>query len=137
MTGDLFGWMKEHNQSIQEIKITPAGLVELLGLLEAKEINQATGRDIINMMLQSGQSAKEIVAQKGLAIVSDSSLIQVQIKQVLADHPREVNQYLNGKETLANWFFGQVMAVNKGKADPAVIKQEIMKELEKRKSGKS
>jgi aspartyl-tRNA(Asn)/glutamyl-tRNA(Gln) amidotransferase subunit B len=137
MTGDLFGWMKDHNQNIQEIKIIPSGLVELLGLLEAKQINQATTREILNMMLQSGQSAKEIVAQKGLNIVSDSGLIQEQIKQVLTDNPREVDQYLNGKETLANWFFGQVMAINKGKADPGVIKQEIMKELEKRKSEKS
>jgi aspartyl-tRNA(Asn)/glutamyl-tRNA(Gln) amidotransferase subunit B len=88
------------------------------------------------MMLRSGQPAKEIVTQKGLNIVSDSGFIQAQIKQVFADHPREVDQYLNGKESLANWFFGQVMALTKGKADPAVIKQEIEKELGKLKNEK-
>ncbi len=134
MTGDLFGWMKEHNQGIQEIKVSPAGLVELLHLLEAKEVNQATAREVLAVMLMSGQPAKEIVAQKGLGIISDSSFIQVQIKQVLADHPKEVDQYLNGKETLAHWFFGQVMALCKGKADPAVIKLEIENELGKLKS---
>jgi len=129
MTGDLLGWMKEHNQSIQEIKIGPAGLVDLLKLLDANEINQATAREVLAIMLKNGQPAKEIVAQKGLQIVSDSNVIQVTIKQVLSDHPREVEQYLNGKETLAHWFFGQVMALTRGKADPAVVKREIENEL--------
>ena len=129
MTGDIFGWMKEHNQSIQEIKIGPTGLVELIRLIEAKEVNQATAREVLTIMLSSGQSAKEIVVQKGLQIVSDSDFIHGQIRQVLADHPREMEQYLNGKETLANWFFGQVMALTKGKADPAVVKREIENEL--------
>ena len=104
--------------------------MELLGLLEAKQINQATAREILNVMLQSGQSAKEIVVQKELNIVSDSSLIQEHIQRVLSDNPREVEQYLSGKETLANWFFGQVMALTKGKADPGVVKQQIEIELE-------
>lgn len=129
MTGDLFGWMKDHNQSIQELKIDPFGLVEFLNLLETKEINQATARDVLTIMLDRGGSAREIVAQKGLQIVSDSNVIQVTIRQVLADHPKEVEQYLKGKETLAHWFFGQVMTLTKGKADPAVVKREIENEL--------
>jgi aspartyl-tRNA(Asn)/glutamyl-tRNA(Gln) amidotransferase subunit B len=136
MTGDLSGWMKEHNQSIQEIKVAPAGLVELLKLLNAKEINQATAREVLTIMLKNGQPAKEIVYQKGLQIVSDSDSIQGQIRQVLADHPREVEQYLNGKETLINWFFGQVMVLSKGKADPVVVKHEIENELNNFKSKK-
>jgi aspartyl-tRNA(Asn)/glutamyl-tRNA(Gln) amidotransferase subunit B len=136
ITGDLSGWMKEHNQSIQEIKVAPAGLVELLKLLNAKEINQATAREVLTIMLKNGQPAKEIVYQKGLQIVSDSDFIHGQIRQVLADHPREVEQYLKGKETLINWFFGQVMVLTKGKADPAVVKHEIENELNVFKSKK-
>ena len=129
ITGELSGWMKENNQSIQEIKIAPAGLVDLLKLLDTKEISQATAREVLAIMLKDGQPAKEIVAQKGLQIVSDSNFIQGQIRQVLADHPGEVEQYLKGKETLIHWFFGQVMALTKGKADPAIIKREIENEL--------
>ena len=136
MTGDLFGWMKEHNQSIHEIKISPAGIVELIRLVDAKEVNQATAREVLTIMLKSGQTATEIVTQKALQIVSDSNFIQARIRQVLADHPEEVGQYLKGKETLIHWFFGQVMALTKGKADPAILKREIEIELEKLKSKK-
>jgi len=135
MTGDLFGWMKEHDQSIDELKINPAAIVELIHLVETKKVNQATAREVLSIMLKSGQTAAEIVTRKALQIVADSNYIQAQIRQVLADHPMEVKQYLKGKETLVHWFFGQVMALTKGKADPAIVKREIEIELKKIKSG--
>jgi aspartyl-tRNA(Asn)/glutamyl-tRNA(Gln) amidotransferase subunit B len=131
MIGELFGWMNEHHQNIQEIRISPAGLVELLGLVESKAVNHSTARDILAIMLESGRSAKEIMAQMELQIISDSSFIRAQVSQVLADHPEEVNQYVRGKETLSHWFFGQVMSLAKGKADPALVKQEIETQLKK------
>jgi aspartyl-tRNA(Asn)/glutamyl-tRNA(Gln) amidotransferase subunit B len=134
IVGDLFGWMNDHRQSFSNAKITPAMLVELLVLLEGRQINPSTAKDILAEMLSSGFTAKEIVNKKSLQIVSDIRDIQKAIQQVLADHPREVDQYCKGKETLSHWFFGQVMAFFKEKADPDTIKHEIDVALRKLKA---
>ncbi len=55
------------------------------------------------------------------------------MKEVLAAHPTELSNYLGGKETLANWFFGQVMRAAGGRASPAVLKTELEKQLDEAK----
>jgi aspartyl-tRNA(Asn)/glutamyl-tRNA(Gln) amidotransferase subunit B len=56
------------------------------------------------------------------------------VKEVIDAHPQELAGYLGGKETLANWFFGQVMRSAGGKANPAVLKSELEKQLNSKKS---
>jgi aspartyl-tRNA(Asn)/glutamyl-tRNA(Gln) amidotransferase subunit B len=53
--------------------------------------------------------------------------------KVLNENPSEVEKYLAGKETLLQWFVGQVARATKGKADPALTKELMMKGLEERK----
>jgi aspartyl-tRNA(Asn)/glutamyl-tRNA(Gln) amidotransferase subunit B len=50
---------------------------------------------------------------------------------LIADNPKEVTSYLSGKETLLQWFMGQVARATKGKADPQAVKQLLMDEFEK------
>jgi len=80
-------------------------------------------------MLQSGQPADEIIQSQGLVQVSDADLIASLVRQVLAEHPAELESYRAGKLTLANWFFGQVMRVAGGKANPAVLREELERQL--------
>jgi len=49
---------------------------------------------------------------------------------VLNDNPSEVEKYLAGKETLLQWFMGQVARLTKGKADPNVTRELLVKALE-------
>jgi aspartyl-tRNA(Asn)/glutamyl-tRNA(Gln) amidotransferase subunit B len=63
--------------------------------------------------------------------VSDLNLIRELIEKVLADHPDQVSAYLQGKETLENWFFGQVMREARGKTNPQMVKVELKQQLEK------
>lgn len=134
INGALFAWINEKHMDFSAIQVTPANLVELLQLLGEKKINLSTAKDILVQMLTSGQPAATLIAHKGLLQVSDEKFIQNLVQAVLTDHPQEVQSYLNGKETLANWFFGQVMARAKGQADPAVVKREINRALKMFKS---
>jgi aspartyl-tRNA(Asn)/glutamyl-tRNA(Gln) amidotransferase subunit B len=80
-------------------------------------------------MLTSGKSAGEITTERSLQQISDVSILTEMVQQVLAENPDEVQNYLNGKETLANWFFGQVMRAAKGQANPQVLRSELDKQL--------
>ena len=67
MTGDLFGWMKENNQSIQELRSTLKIWWNLLRLIDAKEINQATAREILGIMLTERPNRKRDSRSKRVA----------------------------------------------------------------------
>ncbi|MEL7643901.1 MAG: Asp-tRNA(Asn)/Glu-tRNA(Gln) amidotransferase subunit GatB [bacterium] len=129
ITGEVFAWMNQTGESIQQIKVPPEALIGLLNEVQQKTVNLNTAKSIMSEMLQSGQTAQVIIQQKGLQQVTDSNLIAAMVKEVLAAHPDEVKAYLDGKETLANWLFGQVMRRAGGKADPHMIRTELESQL--------
>ncbi len=81
-------------------------------------------------MWETGQDAAAIVQEKGLAQVSDSSVISEQVAQVIARNDDAVQKYLNGEEKVFNALFGQVMGALKGKANPAVVKDALKAALD-------
>ena len=86
-------------------------------------------KQLLAEMLQSGQSAAELCALGGLASIRDAQQIAALTRQVLQANPRQLANYLAGKETLSNWFFGQVMQAAGGRADPKVVRQELERQL--------
>jgi aspartyl-tRNA(Asn)/glutamyl-tRNA(Gln) amidotransferase subunit B len=128
--GEVFRLMGERNQEIGALKITPAGLAELAGLVERGAVNISTARDVVfGAMAETGESPAAIVAEKGLGQISDRGALEVLVAQVLRDNPGPVNEYLNGKETLLRWFIGQVMRASRGKANPALVQQVLLEQF--------
>ena len=109
ITGELFAFINQSGVPFADIRVSPEGLAELLDALEAGEINQNTAKTVLGEMLTSGASAAEVIREKRLDQVTDTDVISRLVKEVIAAHPGELSNYLAGKETLANWFFGQVM----------------------------
>jgi len=133
ITGELFGWVNQSGKSIEQIRVTPAALGELVRITAAGEINLTTAKAVLVKMLGIGQAASSIIKSGGLQQISDGDLISQLVNQALEANPQELASYLNGKETLASWFFGQVMKAAKGKANPQVIRSELERQLTKRK----
>ena len=124
MLNTLFGLMNESGQGIREIKVTPAGLVDLIGLVDEGSINNNTAKEVLAEMFISGRSAETIVANKGLAQISDEAEIARLVEATLRDNPEQVASYLQGKEGLRGWFVGQVMQATRGKANPKLVNTE-------------
>jgi aspartyl-tRNA(Asn)/glutamyl-tRNA(Gln) amidotransferase subunit B len=133
LTGELFAWINLSGKDFVEIKVTPAGLAELIDLVQESVINQNTAKSVFVKMLETGKSAGEIVKVEGLAQTSDGDAIARLVSDVLSAYPDELASFKAGKETLANWFFGQVMKAASGKANPAVLKNELEKQLQQSK----
>jgi aspartyl-tRNA(Asn)/glutamyl-tRNA(Gln) amidotransferase subunit B len=129
LTGELFGLLNQAGASIEGIRISPADLAGLLQMIGRGEINQNTAKTVLEEMFRSGQSATEIAVQRGLSQISDAGAIAALVKQVLAENKEQVTAYLDGKETVARWLFGQVMRLAKGQGNPQVIQQELSRQL--------
>lgn len=131
ITGEVFAWLNQSGESMATIKVQPVELIALLQIVDRNEVSQNTAKMVLNEMLNTGEPAASIIQQSGLQQVSDSGTIAEVVRTVLQEHPAEVQAYCGGKETLSNWFFGQVMRLAGGKANPQVVRMELEKQLTK------
>jgi aspartyl-tRNA(Asn)/glutamyl-tRNA(Gln) amidotransferase subunit B len=129
ITGDLFGLLNQAGLALEDAKISPQNLAQLVQLVVRGTINQNTGKTVLAEMLTSGKDAQTLVTEKGLGQISDTGAISGLVQKVLDDNPGPVAGYLAGKENLAKWLFGQVMRAAQGRANPQVIQQELDRQL--------
>lgn len=133
ITGDLFSLMNKANLEIKKLQITPSALAELIRLVDEGEINQKTAKSVLAEMFDTARSAEEIVDTQDLRQISDPAVISEIVAQVLTANPEQVTKYLEGKQTLSQWFYGQVMRTARGKANPHVVKLELDRQLNEHK----
>jgi len=123
LINDLFRLLNESKLSLNELKLTPAMLVELLSLIDKQTISGGTAREVLAEMVQTGQTAEAIVIAKGLAQISDEGHIRAVVEQVLGANPEQLANYRGGKVQLRGWFVGQIMRQLKGQGNPALVNQ--------------
>ena len=135
LTGELFRLLYADGEGqdlrqIAQVKLTPAQLAALLTLVDDKLINANTGKKVLETMYASGDEPSAIVEREGLAMVSDTSVIDDAITAILDANPDELTRYRGGEEKLFGFFMGQVMRATKGKADPAAARQRLQELLQ-------
>ncbi len=123
ITGELFRLMNAAGVGIEAVRVTPAGLAELLGLLAAGQINQNGAKRALGAMFETGQPAAQVVQELKLAQVSDTDALAQAVSDALAKYPAEVARYRGGEEKVFGWLMGQVMRETKGKGNPAVVRE--------------
>lgn len=133
LVNNLFGLMNESGQAIDEIQLAPTHLVELIELVEAGTISHNTAKEVLGEMFESGESAAGIVERRGLAQISDEAALAAVVAGILDANPEQVATYLEGKATLQGWFVGQVMRETRGKANPQLANELVVKQLAARK----
>ena len=79
--------------------------------------------------MKSSDDADTFIEKKGLVQLSDQSEIYKIIDKVLSDNPKMVDDYKNGKDKLFGFFIGQVMKISKGKANPKLVNELLVKRL--------
>jgi aspartyl-tRNA(Asn)/glutamyl-tRNA(Gln) amidotransferase subunit B len=129
ITGEMFAWLNQTGITFQTIRIKPVEIAQLIDRVQQGVVNQNTAKNVLVEMLETGSSADEVIRMKDLAQNSDGDEIATLIRRVLEENPNELTSYLAGKETLSNWFFGQAMRAAGGKANPAMLKSELEKQL--------
>jgi aspartyl-tRNA(Asn)/glutamyl-tRNA(Gln) amidotransferase subunit B len=120
IAGDLFRLLKAGDQEIGQIQVSPEDLADLVALVETNRITARSGKAVLDEMFEAGRPPGEIVQARGLLQISDEAALAPLVDEILARHSEEVAAYRAGKESLLQWFVGQVMRATRGKADPQV-----------------
>ena len=113
--------LSESSGEISDFGVPPERLGELIGLVDAKTLNSNKAKEVFAVMLSEGGAPKDIVAARGLAQVSDEGQIETFVRQVIAENPKVVADYLGGKPAALQFLMGQVMRLSKGKANPPMV----------------
>ena len=126
---DVLRTLSEKGISIDAFSIPPDALAELIELAETKVLNSNTARDVFAVMLAEGGRARDIVAARGLAQVSDSGAIEKMVDEVIAANTKSVEDFRNGKAAALKFLVGQVMKISKGKANPQMVGELLERKL--------
>ena len=125
VTGDLAGALK--GRDISEAPVSAERLGELVSFIAKGEISGKLAKEIFAKMIESGDSARAIIDREGLRQISDADALTKIVAEVIANNPKQVEQYKSGKTTVIGFFVGQVMKATKGQANPAAV-NELLKE---------
>jgi len=132
IAGEFMRYMNDLNIDATNIPIPAEDLAKLIDMVSDKTISGNSGKVVLGELFKNGGKPEEIVKAKNLVQVSDEGFIQEAITKILNDNPKEVEQYLAGKESILQWLMGQVARATKGKADPIVTRELLVKTLEEK-----
>ena len=134
IAGEFMRYLNDLSIDVKNIPVPAEDLAKLIDMVTDKALSGNSGKVVLSELFKNGGKPEEIVKEKNLAQVSDEGFIQETITRVINDNPKEVQQYLAGKETLLQWFMGQVARSTKGKADPTIARELLLKTLEEKRN---
>jgi aspartyl-tRNA(Asn)/glutamyl-tRNA(Gln) amidotransferase subunit B len=111
------------------VKTSPAKLVRLLVLGEDGTISTATAKSVLEEMFNTGKSAEDIIAQRGLSQISDTKEIEKEVIAAIRNNPQAVADYRAGKKQSLKFLVGQIMRATKGRANPGLVNELLEKNL--------
>jgi aspartyl-tRNA(Asn)/glutamyl-tRNA(Gln) amidotransferase subunit B len=127
--GDFSRLLNATNTEIENTKITPEHLAEMLSLVGKGTISGPATKAVFEEMFYSGKRASAIVAEKKLSQISDAAEIREVVKKVITNNTKAVSDYKAGKQQALTFITGQVMRATRGRANPSLTRGILIEEL--------
>ncbi|MBX9604582.1 MAG: Asp-tRNA(Asn)/Glu-tRNA(Gln) amidotransferase subunit GatB [Gammaproteobacteria bacterium] len=127
--GELFAALNRDNLAISASPIKAEDLGRLVERVTDGTLSGKLGKQVFQSMWTSGRDADAIIEAEGLRQVSDTTLIEVAVREVLAANADQVEQFRAGKDKVLGFLVGQVMKKTGGKANPALVNELIRTEI--------
>jgi aspartyl-tRNA(Asn)/glutamyl-tRNA(Gln) amidotransferase subunit B len=86
-------------------------------------------RQVVDGVLAGEGEPDEVVAARGLAVVSDDSALQAAVDEALAAQPDVAEKIRSGKVQAVGAVVGAVMKATRGQADPAKVRALVLSTL--------
>ncbi len=130
-TGELARLANADGKDVTELEISAAHVAELAQLVESGKLNDRLAREVLPSVIAGEGSPTEIVAAKGLEVVSDDTALQAAIDDALAKQPDILEKIREGKLQAAGAVIGSVMQAMKGQADAGRVRELIIERANK------
>ena len=127
--GPLQQELNTRKGSIKNLNLSPKNLTALIEKVEEGVVSNLIGKEILTMMIDTGQSPDTIITEKGMAQVSDHSALETILDNVISENQNIVEQIQGGKETALGFLVGQAMRKSQGKGNPKKIGELLKRRL--------
>ncbi len=124
--GDIARFAKEAELELEDAPVSPAQVAELDSLVQSGKLNDKLARQALEGVLAGEGTPTEVVAARGLEIVSDDGALVTAVEEALAANPDVLDKIRAGKVQAAGAIVGAVMKATRGKADAARVRELIM-----------
>jgi len=129
VNGELAAALNRDAVDITNSPVTAELLAGLLKRIADQTISGKIAKQVFEAMWQGEGDADAVIEAKGLKQITDSGAIEKMVDEVVANNPKQAEQYRSGKDKLFGFFVGQVMKQTKGKANPQQVNELLKKRL--------
>jgi aspartyl-tRNA(Asn)/glutamyl-tRNA(Gln) amidotransferase subunit B len=126
--------LNDQKIEIKDFTLSAINLGKLIKLINNNTISGKIAKDIFPEMIAANKNPEIIIKEKNLVQINDSGEIEIAIDKVLSQNPKDVAEYLSGKEKVIGFLVGQIMKETKGKANPQSVNQLLKEKLGKMKN---
>ena len=130
LLGDVSAYLNNENIAIDEFKVTPANLGELVDLIKEGVLSSKLAKQVFSEMVKENHSPKALVKELGLEQVSDAGAIEAIVDEVLAENPQSIIDFKAGKDRALGFLVGQIMKKSKGKANPNMVNDMLKAKMQ-------
>ncbi|MGH9602786.1 MAG: Asp-tRNA(Asn)/Glu-tRNA(Gln) amidotransferase subunit GatB [Terriglobales bacterium] len=127
---ELMGRLKAKDLSIEQSPISMQGVALSADLVESGAISGKILKDLYDLAFERGQDFPAVYESEKPQQISDAATLGTVIDEVIAENPKQVEQYRGGKKTVLGFLVGQAMKKTQGKANPALLNQLLQKKLD-------
>ena len=131
--GEVLRLTKDKAMDPEQVSFSPKHLADLLVMVEKSEVSPQNAKKVFEKVFAEDIDPVAYIEEHGLKIVEDTGLLEETINRILDANPGPLSELLGGKDKVMGFFVGQIMKEMKGKANPASVRETLMKEVEKRK----
>ena len=111
---------------LDALPITPSQVARVIALVASGELTTALARQAVDGVLAGEGTPDEVVAARGLAVVSDEGELEAAVDAALAAQPDVVEKIRGGKVAAAGAIVGAVMKATGGKADAKRVRELVI-----------
>ena len=108
---------------------TAAAQASILAMADKGEISGGQAKEIFEIVLKTGRDPAEIADAEGLKQVSDTGAIEKLVDETLAENSQSIADFKAGKDRALGFMVGQIMKKSRGKANPAMVNEMLLKKL--------
>ena len=125
-TGELARIANSQDKDVTELETSGAHVAELTQVVDAGKLNDRLAREVLTLVLNGEGSPTEIVAARGLEVVSDDGALIAAIDAALAKQPDVLDAIREGRMQAAGAVIGAVMQAMKGSADAGRVRELLI-----------
>ncbi|MFC5729647.1 MULTISPECIES: Asp-tRNA(Asn)/Glu-tRNA(Gln) amidotransferase subunit GatB [Nocardioides] len=114
---------------LSAVGVTPEQVAAVQALVDSGKINDKLARQVFDGLVAGEGTPEEIVAARGLEIVSDEGALSAAVDKAIADNPDVADKIRDGKVAAAGALIGAVMKEMRGQADAGRVRELILEKL--------